>query len=344
MIELLNSLNSPKPLKNRTGRIVIAGALALGITLAGCKKQPATIDDATLNSNVQSKISGDPTLSGQPIQISTANGVVTLSGSVDSDAARNLAGTDATQVAGIKVLNNNLTVQAAVAPAPAQAAASAPASVPASTKKPKPSAVNSGPYQQAPAPIVQNAAPPPPPIAPPPAKAIVHTLTLPVGTVLPIRTTEAMASNTSTQGSAFHGVLAADVSDSNGDLVLASGTPVTGQVVTVEDAAHFKGSSLLTVTLTSLSFRGDRISITTEPYSLQGKGRGKNTAEKIGGGAVVGAILGGILGGGKGAAIGAAAGGGVGAGANAVTKGQEVGIPSESLVRFRTTGAISVTR
>jgi hypothetical protein len=219
-----------------------------------------------------------------------------------------------------------------------------PASAPASTKKPKPSAANSGPYQQAPAPIVQNAPPPPPPIAPPPPKPVVHTLTLPVGTVLPIRTTEALASNTSTQGSAFHGVLAADVSDTNGDLVLANGTPVTGQVVTVQDAAHFKGSSLLTVTLISLSVKGDRIPVTTEPYSLEGKGRGKNTAEKVGGGAVVGAILGGILGGGKGAAIGAAAGGGVGAGANAVTKGQEVSIPSESLVRFRTTGAISVTR
>ncbi len=162
--------------------------------------------------------------------------------------------------------------------------------------------------------------------------------------MLPIRTTEALASNTSTQGSAFHGVLASDITDSDGNLILPSGAPVMGQVVTVQDAAHFKGSSLLTVTLTSVSLKGERVAVTTEPYSLQGKGRGKNTAEKVGGGAVVGAILGGILGGGKGAAIGAAAGGGVGAGANAVTKGQEVSIPSESIVRFKLTNAISVTR
>jgi hypothetical protein len=49
----------------------------------------------------------------------------------------------------------------------------------------------------------------------------------------------------------------------------------------------------------------------------------------------VGAILGGIFGGGKGAAIGAAAGGGVGAGANSVTRGQQVQIVSETVVRFR---------
>ena len=62
----------------------------------------------------------------------------------------------------------------------------------------------------------------------------------------------------------------------------------------------------------------------------------------VGGGAAVGAILGGILGGGKGAAIGAATGGGVGAGANAVTRGQQVQIPSETLIRFRLTNPVSL--
>jgi hypothetical protein len=347
MTELLKSLNTPKTLKNRSsrialGRIAFAGALALGVALAGCKH---TISDATLNANVQSKISGDPTLGGEPIQIATANGVVTLSGTVDSDAARAQAGNDATQVAGIKVLNNNLTVQAPPPAAAAVTPAPAPAPGPAPVSNKKPSAATSGPYQQAPAPIVQNEAPPPPPLPPPPPpKPVVHTLTLPAGTVLPVRTTETLDSGTTTQGSVFHGVLAVDITDTNGTLVLASGTPVTGQVTAVQDAAHFKGSSLLTVTLTSLSFHGDRMPISTDPYSLQGKGRGKNTAEKIGGGAAVGAILGGIFGGGKGAAIGAAAGAGVGAGANAVTKGKEVSIPSESLVRFRLTNELSITR
>jgi hypothetical protein len=110
--------------------------------------------------------------------------------------------------------------------------------------------------------------------------------------------------------------------------------------VAVQEAAHYKGSSLLTVELTSINRRGQRLTVNTDPYSVQGKGRGTNTAEKVGGGAAVGAILGGIFGGGKGAAIGAAAGGGVGAGANTVTRGEQVQINSESLIRFNLTNTL----
>jgi hypothetical protein len=134
-------------------------------------------------------------------------------------------------------------------------------------------------------------------------------------------------------------VLRADVM-ADGVVALPAGTPVIGRVDEVHDAGHFKGSSLLTVSLTAITRHGDRIPISTDPYSREGKGRGANTGEKVGGGAAVGAILGGIFGGGKGAAIGAGAGAGLGAGANAVTRGQQVQIGSESVVRFRLTNAI----
>ena len=49
----------------------------------------------------------------------------------------------------------------------------------------------------------------------------------------------------------------------------------------------------------------------------------------------LGAIIGGIAAGGKGAAIGAAAGGGAGAGVQILTKGQQVKVPSETLLEFR---------
>jgi hypothetical protein len=110
----------------------------------------------------------------------------------------------------------------------------------------------------------------------------------------------------------------------------------------VQEAAHYKGNALLSVELTNINPRGEHIPVSTDTFTKEGAGRGKNTAEKVGGGAAVGAILGGILGGGKGAAIGAAAGGGVGAGANTVTRGQQVQIPSETLVQFRLTNSIAV--
>lgn len=104
----MNELSkTPERLKNRIA-VTGACALALALTLAGCKH---TVDDATLNKNVQSKISADAALTGQPIQITTANGVVTLNGTVNSNAARTAAGNDVMQVAGVKMVNNSILVQ-----------------------------------------------------------------------------------------------------------------------------------------------------------------------------------------------------------------------------------------
>jgi hypothetical protein len=332
-------------------------ALSLAIVLAGCKSKPAT-DDVSLTSQVQSRILSDQNLVGQPIQASVANGIATLSGSVSSDAARSIASNDAAQIAGVRTVVNNLEVQV---PAPAVAATTpAPAPVPAPTQpvysrkpsgstpkytppQPAPIVRNTpapqpAPQQQAPAPPVQAQLPPPPP--PPPAP-VVHNITLPAGTSVPVRITQTLDSASTQTGDKFTGAIASDIIV-DGLVVLPQGTPVTGHVDEAKDAAHYKGSSSLTISLNSISRRGERIEVATEPYTKQGEGRGKNTAEKVGGGAAVGAILGGIFGGGKGAAIGAAAGGGVGAGANTVTRGQQVQIQSESVVRFKLSDAIIV--
>jgi len=76
---------------------------------------------------------------------------------------------------------------------------------------------------------------------------------------------------------------------------------------------------------------------------VQGKGRGGDTAKKVGGGAVLGAIIGGIAGGGKGAAI--RCGGGRRcrrncASSHAWTTGEGA---SETLLEFRLQQPVSVT-
>ena len=339
-------------------RILTAGwlaALAIGLTgaVAGCRSSAP--DDATLNTQVQSKLFSDQALRGEPIQTATSGGVVTLSGTVSSDAARSSAAGDAGQIAGVKTVVNNLNVLA-----PAATAMTTPPPPMPMESRPAPARkiAKQSPVKMQPAPIVRNtppsppsqeasmpvaqAAPPPQPQAPPPApKPVVRNITLPAGTPIPIRITQTRDSATTQSGDKFTGAIASDVVV-DGLVVLPQGAPVTGRVDEAKDAAHFKGSSLLTISLTSISHRGERIDITTEQYSKEGSGRGKNTAEKAGGGAAVGAILGGILGGGKGAAIGAVTGGGVGAGVNSVTRGQQVQIPSESIVRFKLADPISV--
>jgi len=74
--------------------------------------------------------------------------------------------------------------------------------------------------------------------------------------------------------------------------------------------------------------------LVTGEYELKGKSRGASTAKRTIGGAAVGSIIGAIAGGGKGAGIGAAVGGGAGAGSEVITKGDQVKIPSETLLDF----------
>ena len=330
-------------------RTVVLG-LSFAMMVTGCKRTPAT-DDASLNTQVQQSLSADPNLSGQPIQASVADGVVTLNGTVISDAARTDASGDAARIAGVRTVVDNLVVQPPQ-PGVTTAIAQPPAIRPDKTKKPSAATPQYPPPQ--PAPVVRNlpAAPPapqppapvaqvqPPPPPPPPAP-VRHDITLPAGTSIPVRITQTLDSKTTQSGDRFTGAIASDIIV-DGMVVLPQGAPVTGHVDAAQDAAHFKGNSLLTISLSSISHKGERIDCATEPYTKQGEGRGKNTAEKVGGGAAVGAILGGILGGGKGAAIGAAAGGGVGAGANTVTRGQQVQIESETVVRFKLSDAIIV--
>ena len=98
-------------------------ALSLALALAGCKSAaPAATDDATLTTQVQAHLFADQNLTGQPIQASVANGIVTLNGSVSSDSARTIASGDAAQVAGVKTVVNNLVVVTTPAPAPSVAA------------------------------------------------------------------------------------------------------------------------------------------------------------------------------------------------------------------------------
>lgn len=331
--------------------VTLAAVFAAALSLGGCKKATPPPDDAALTTAVQSRIAGDSALQPASIQATVENGIATLNGTVSNDAARSLAASDAAQVAGLKTVINNLTVQQAAAepqPAP-QPMVSTPPPAERIRKEPVKKKAKPEPVNRSPAPIervpppeqAQAAPPPPPPPPPPPAAPAFRDVTIPAGTTLPIRITQTLDSASTQQGDSFSGTVASDVVI-DGVVAIPHGAAVSGRVDAVQEAAHFKGNSLLTVELTGLRHRGNSVALTTEPYSVAGKGRGKNTAIKTGGGAAVGAILGGIFGGGKGAAIGAAAGGGVGAGSNAITRGEQVQIPSESLIRFHLTNAISL--
>ena len=345
-------------MKSRNGRnerkhIWAAVALAAVLVPAGCR-QTATVDDPTLTSNVQGRIQADSAISTEPIQVSTAAGVVTLNGQVSNSAARSLAANDAAGITGVKKVINNIVVAANTPPVSATVTTPQPSVAPQSAppirervqarQLPPPARTEraSAPVDRASAAPVERPAPPPQPVTPPaPPAPTFRNVTLAAGTVLPVRITQTLDSATTQTGDTFNGSIATDIVQ-DGLVVLPRGTGVSGRVTDAKDATHFTGSSRLAVELTAINRKGQAIAVSTQPFSKEGAARGKNTAVKTGVGAAAGAVLGGIFGGGKGAAIGAAAGGGTGAGVNAVTRGQQVQIPSETVVRFETTNSITV--
>jgi hypothetical protein len=166
--------------------------------------------------------------------------------------------------------------------------------------------------------------------------------TLPAGQPIMIRMIDGVDSSKNHVGDIFHASLETDLNVS-GVLVARRGSDVYGRLASADEGGKFSGKSELQLELTRLVIDGKDYPLLSSDYNLQGKGRGGDTAKKVGGCAVLGAIIGGIAAGGKGAAIGAAAGGGAGAGVQILTKGQQVKVPSETLLEFRLQQPTTVT-
>jgi hypothetical protein len=211
-----------------------------------------------------------------------------------------------------------------------------PASQPPTTQPPSDTATAVSPQQ----PIVsQDVAPPadrPSSLAPQaqdPA-AQYGEITIPAGQSLLVRMIDGVDSSRNHVGDVFHASLETDLYI-NGTLVGRKGTDVYGRLAEVKEAGRLSGSSELQLELMRIVIDGRDYPLVSSDYSLKGQGRGSDTAKKVGGGAVVGAIIGAIAGGGKGAAIGAGVGSAAGAGVQVFTRGQQVKVPSETLLEFR---------
>lgn len=120
------------------------------------------------------------------------------------------------------------------------------------------------------------------------------------------------------------------------DVVVAPrGTAVYGRLAQASASGRMKGSSQLTLELTDIVIKGTAYPLLTSTYEIKGKGEGSETAKKVVGGAGLGALIGGIAGGGTGALIGLGAGVVGGTAISASKKGEQLVIPSESLLEFR---------
>ena len=160
------------------------------------------------------------------------------------------------------------------------------------------------------------------------------SVTIPAGEHVTIRTIDPIDSKTNTAGQVFRATLTTPLV-SHGRVVIPAGVPVSLELVQAKSAGRIKGRAELEVRLSRIHYHGHSYPIVSSIYEEQAKARGKQTAVRTGIGAAAGAVIGALAGGGKGAAIGSAAGGGAGFGVNVFTHGQQVKIPSETVLTFR---------
>jgi len=268
--------------------------LSLLMVSIACSRRPS---DDTIAKDVQNKVATDPDTKDSQISVAAKDGKVTLSGKANTPKAQQKAEQIAREEPGSAGIDDQTTVEPEATPS----------------------------EQAAP---TMAAAPPPPMPKPKPQPIVV-----PAGTVLTVRTSQALGSKTSQTGQNFLATLAQPVSV-GGRPALPAGSTVSGTVVTAKAKGKIKGEGQLDLALTSISVGQHTYPIHTGVLSSTEKGKGKRTAATTGGGAAGGALIGGIAGGGKGAAIGAVVGAGAGLIGGAATGNKQIEIPAESAISF----------
>ena len=159
------------------------------------------------------------------------------------------------------------------------------------------------------------------------------SVNVPVGTQLTVRTVDAVDSDKNQVGDKFQASLEEPLVV-DGTTVVEKGATVYGRLSQASEAGHIQGRSELKLELTGIVVNGQTVPLVTGEYGVAGSSRGASTAKRVGAGAGIGALIGAIAGGGKGAAIGAGVGAGAGTAVQVMTKGDQVHVPSETLLQF----------
>ncbi len=165
------------------------------------------------------------------------------------------------------------------------------------------------------------------------AREASQSVTIPAGTRISVRTIDAIDSTEDRVGDRFEASLEETLSV-DGNAVVPKGSEVYGRLEESKESGTFTGRPELKLELTGIVVNGETIPLVTGEYEVSGPSKGASTAKRTIGGAAIGSIIGALAGGGKGAAIGAGAGAGVGVASETVTRGEQVRIPSETLLDF----------
>lgn len=325
--------------------------------------------DSAIQSDVAASFQQDSSLQGQRITATANKGVVTLTGTVQTQAQSQQAETDAANVIGVSGILNQIKVEN-----PGNAAPDAGLAAQTSANQLNPENdedQNQAQNQQQ----NENAVPPPPPDetqpqqpeqpeqpyegAPPPPPGYgsqqayepprqvpyfntpTQPIIVPAGTLLRVRLDQPLDTAHLQAGTIFQATNAVDVFE-HGVLAIPRGAALTGQVVEAKEGGKLGGSAILTLQLTNVNLAGKIFPLATDVWSSRGPNKAGYTASNTAGGAILGALIGGLVGRGAGAAIGAGVGAAGGLAASSATNGPRVYLPVESQVDFHLTTPATV--
>jgi len=373
-----------------SGVAMLSAAVALaqdpGAAPAEPQDQPAAASqgaptDGQIEMDVVHALDASQALKNDLITAATIQGEVTLSGTVSSEASKQLAESIVSHVNGVTKVHNNLQIgnpgAAGQNPQPApdteaqempdadqsqaqQGMAGLPPPGPGPDQASSQNPPAAQPYPQQPSYPQQGAYPPPPPPRPqyqnpqysqyppqyPPAPRYTPAtgpVTITPGTILQLRTSEPVDSKRAKDGEPVQFTVIQDVTV-GGVLAIPRGATVHGVVTEVKNvgAGDLGGSSKLALALTSLDLGGRNYPLTSDQFKVKGPNKAGQTVGSAVGGGILGTIIGCAVGRGVGCAVGAGAGVAAGTAASAASPGPRVWIPAEALVTFHITSPLTV--
>ena len=182
------------------------------------------------------------------------------------------------------------------------------------------------------------------PPAPPTPPAMAR---LGIGAKMDVAATDTISSRTAKVGDAFTARVVEDVKNATGQVVIPAGSVVHGAITAVKPAPNPRTPGTLTLSVTSVTVRGNAYPIDAAVDSIEtihrGRGVTSGDAAKVGAGAVAGAVLGRVLGGNKkGTIIGGVVGGIAGAGVASQTKDSDIVLPAGAHIIIRLTKELAV--
>jgi len=178
---------------------------------------------------------------------------------------------------------------------------------------------------------------------PPEPQKQYEELTIPADSVVGLQIDTAVSSDRAKVEDPVKARVARDVKVRD-QVVIPAGARAEGAVTLVDKGGRLKDQARLGIRFHTIVLAdGTRVPINTETIYREGDSPARESAAKIGGGAVGGAVLGAILGGKKGAIIGSTVGAGAGGAAVMASDPNTATLPAGSNVTVRMSAPVTVT-